>query len=69
MDRLIEEMVALAGSHQAHRLCLFGSRARGDHRPDSDYDFALWGIPADRQPLFSTMWRSFQAYAKLTLFL
>lgn len=48
MDRLIEEMVALAGSHQAHRLCLFGSRARGDHRPDSDYDFALWGIPADR---------------------
>ena len=52
MDRLIEEMVALAGSHQAHRLCLFGSRARGDHRPDSDYDFALWGIPADRQPLF-----------------
>ena len=52
MDRLIEEMVALAGSHQAHRLCLFGSRARGDHRLDSDYDFALLGIPADRQPLF-----------------
>ena len=41
MDRLIEEMVALAGSHQAHRLCLFGSRARGDHRPDSDYDLSL----------------------------
>lgn len=24
------------------RIVLFGSRARGDHRPDSDYDFAVF---------------------------
>lgn len=49
MDRLIEEMKNLAGTYHAKRLSLFGSRARGDHRPDSDYDFALWGVPADCQ--------------------
>ena len=43
-------MRALAEVFQAQRLCLFGSRARGDFRPDSDYDFALWGVPAERQP-------------------
>lgn len=50
MDRLIEEMKRLAERYHVQRLCLFGSRARGDFRPDSDYDFALWGIPADCQP-------------------
>lgn len=50
MDHLTEEMRALAEVFQAQRLCLFGSRARGDFRPDSDYDFALWGVPAERQP-------------------
>ena len=50
MDRLIEEMRALSEVFQAQRLCLFGSRARGDFRPDSDYDFALWGVPAKLQP-------------------
>ena len=50
MDRLIEEMKAVAERYHAQRLCLFGSRARGDFRPDSDYDFALWGVPAACQP-------------------
>ena len=50
MDRLIEEMKELAERYHAQRLCLFGSRARGDFRPDSDYDFALWGVPAACQP-------------------
>ena len=50
MDRLIEEMKAVAERYHAQRLCLFGSRARGDFRPDSDYDFALWGVPTKLQP-------------------
>lgn len=50
MDRLIEEMKKQAERYCAQRLCLFGSRARGDFRPDSDYDFALWGVPAAHQP-------------------
>ena len=50
MDRLTEEMKQLAARCGAQRLCLFGSRARGDFRPDSDYDFALWGVPSACQP-------------------
>ena len=49
MDRLIEEMKALAERFCVQRLYLFGSRARGDFRPDSDYDFALWGVPTAAQ--------------------
>lgn len=41
MEHLIEEMKAVAERHHAQRLCLFGSRVRGDFRPDSDYDFAI----------------------------
>lgn len=46
-DRVICQMKELAARCHAKRLCLFGSRARGDHRPGSDYDFALWGVPGD----------------------
>ena len=52
MNALLEQVKSLAAQYHAKRLCLFGSRARGDCRPDSDYDFALWGIPSEKQPLF-----------------
>lgn len=44
-NSVIRQMTELAAGCHAKRLCLFGSRARGDHRPGSDYDFALWGVP------------------------
>ena len=31
----------IAASYGVERMYLFGSRARGDHRPDSDYDFLI----------------------------
>jgi len=36
--------VALAETYGTHleRIVLFGSRARGDHAPDSDYDIAVF---------------------------
>ena len=32
---------------------LFGSRARGEYRPDSDVDLAIKGVPSNR---FYTLW-------------
>ena len=69
MDRLIEEMKNLAGTYHAKRLSLFGSRARGDHRPDSDYDFALWGVPADCQSRLLSAADELPASVNLTWFL
>ena len=38
----IQEMVRLiVGQFQPHRIYLFGSRARGDDRPDSDVDLLI----------------------------
>lgn len=51
MDKLLQEMTVLAIRHHAIKLCLFGSRARGDYRAESDYDFALWGVPLSEQSL------------------
>jgi predicted nucleotidyltransferase len=36
-----EELQQLIGEYGITYLALFGSRARGDNRPDSDYDFLL----------------------------
>lgn len=43
---LTEQIVAAAACCDASRLVLFGSRARGDHRPASDVDLAVWGLDA-----------------------
>ena len=41
---LREQLPTLARTMGADRLVLFGSRARGDHRPGSDVDLAVWGL-------------------------
>jgi predicted nucleotidyltransferase len=41
LDRLHEALVASYG-HRLERVVLFGSRARGDCNPDSDYDVAVF---------------------------
>ena len=35
--------VVFARYPQIHRVCVFGSRALGTHRPNSDVDLVAWG--------------------------
>lgn len=41
---LLSPITTLARSAGAHRVVLFGSRARGDNRPRSDIDLAAYGL-------------------------
>ncbi len=46
------KIVELCKRHSIRQLSLFGSRARGDNRPDSDYDFLIDFDPDARVSLF-----------------
>jgi predicted nucleotidyltransferase len=48
---------AVAGAYgdRLERVVLFGSRARGDHRPDSDYDIAVF--VKDPGDLWDELWK------------
>ena len=41
IQQLQTTVAPLASRYGVERMYLFGSRARGDHRPDSDYDFLI----------------------------
>ena len=41
ISQLQNIVTPLAAQYGVERMYLFGSRARGDHRPDSDYDFLI----------------------------
>ncbi|MCF7811092.1 nucleotidyltransferase domain-containing protein [bacterium] len=42
MDQKLQDIVNKISSHiKPTKIYLFGSRARGDHHPDSDYDFVI----------------------------
>ena len=53
MDKTIEQVKRLAHRYGVPKLVLFGSRARGDYRARSDYDFAVWGCTAQQRAQFS----------------
>ena len=52
MEELYNQLAALARRHGARRLVLFGSRARGDNRYNSDIDLAVYGMPESRRAEF-----------------
>lgn len=52
MEKLYENLCCLARRYGARRLVLFGSRARGDCRPESDIDLAVYGMPAQNRARF-----------------
>lgn len=52
MQDIYIQLAALARKYGARRLVLFGSRARGDNRPNSDIDLAVYGMPREKQTLF-----------------
>ena len=45
MEKLYQQLRDLARQYGAERLVLFGSRARGDNRYNSDIDLAVYGMP------------------------
>ena len=45
MEQLYSQLAALARRYGAKRLVLYGSRARGDNRHNSDIDLAVYGMP------------------------
>ena len=52
MQELYPQLIALARRYGAQRLVLFGSRARGDNRYNSDIDLAVYGMPQENQARF-----------------
>ncbi|HVJ50275.1 nucleotidyltransferase domain-containing protein [Desulfitobacterium sp.] len=42
MDKVTEQVREIAMKYKIDKLILFGSRARGDHSPVSDYDIAVF---------------------------
>lgn len=51
-DDLAPQLSDLAQKYGARRLVLFGSRARGDHRPRSDIDLAIYDMPEENRGAF-----------------
>lgn len=52
MEDIYNEIVALGWKYSAKKLILFGSRARGNHRINSDIDIAVFGMPKEKRTLF-----------------
>ena len=54
VDPILAEFLDRIGGIRSsvEQLVLFGSRARGDHRPDSDYDLLV--VVRQRDPSWST---------------
>lgn len=51
-ENLLELIRELGHRCHVQRIVLFGSRARGDHRPRSDINLAVFGLPEDQEYLF-----------------
>lgn len=57
-DRVLDQIIAVLNRFpQIHKAVLFGSRARGDHRPQSDYDIAIYprGCFAEQTRLYALL--------------
>ena len=52
MEELYGRLAELARRYGARRLVLYGSRARGDHRYNSDVDLAVYGMPEENEGAF-----------------
>ena len=44
-ERLIQSIQEIGQNYAINRIILFGSRARGDHRPASDIELAIFLLP------------------------
>lgn len=64
-NTMVQRMTEAANLCGARRLCLFGSRARGDYRANSDYDFAAWGVPDEMKAKLLDMIEDFPSLEKI----
>jgi len=44
-ERLIQSIQGIGQTYAISRIAIFGSRARGDHKPTSDIDLAIFPLP------------------------
>ena len=44
-ERLIQSIQVIGQNYAIDRIVIFGSRARGDHKPTSDIDLAVFLLP------------------------
>lgn len=49
-EEYLEAIKKICGRYHAKKVLLFGSRAKGLARPESDFDIAVYGLP-DVQPI------------------
>lgn len=52
--RLYDDIAIVAKKCGARKVVLFGSRARGDNRSNSDIDVAVYGMPDSQRGIFAT---------------
>ena len=52
MEALFHQIANIGREYGAAKVVLYGSRARGDNRERSDIDLAVYGVAAEKQPLF-----------------
>jgi predicted nucleotidyltransferase len=56
MDEVLQQSIKIAKAYNIQKVVLFGSRARGDHSPLSDYDIAIFGeklSPIEKARIYS----------------
>lgn len=52
MQEIYRQIVSAGKKYGADQIVLFGSRARGDNRPNSDIDIAVYGMPDQNHGAF-----------------
>lgn len=67
IKNLYRSIVALGRRYGAQKLVLFGSRARGDNRPASDIDLAVYGMPEDQRGAFGAACEELPTLLKLDI--
>ena len=64
---LYRSIAVLGRRYGAQRLVLFGSRARGDNRPASDIDLAVYGMPESQRGAFGAACEELPTLLKLDI--
>ena len=67
IKNLYRSIVMLGRRYGAQKLVLFGSRARGDNRPASDIDLAVYGMPESQRGAFGAAGEELPTLLKLDI--